>query len=614
MKEKLIIPDSAVSHQVARARLAVGLLQGILLYALYISVQDKIWPATDREIFAPLLLTLFFVPVLLISSLGHLNNKQLIRWAAIVLPIIWALGYYDIWRAGSHAADWFGSHTGSLIPSPLLFFFIGVGLFISQALVLASSADNQRFARYPTYFETSWKLAIQLIFSQWFIAALWAILWIGAALFMLIKLNFLERLLTKPWFFIPITALAFSAAFHLTDVRPAIVRGIRTLLLVLLSWLLPLATVIVLGFMLGLLGAGLEPLWATRKATAVLLGTAAVLILLINATFQNGEIGDQLPRILRYSARIAAVLLSPIILIGIYALWLRVQDYGWTTDRLIAAACLLIATCYATGYLWAAIDRTAWLNRIAPSNVFTSFVILGVLLGLFSPIADPARVSVASQVARLTSGKIRADKFDFDHLKFDGARYGAEALEKLKTLSQGPDTQLIKEKADAALKKRNHWEPPSGKASAIEIAASINVRTSGAALPLSFLKQDWSTFKNQWLLPQCLKSKNQKCDAYLINFDNNGMKEILLIGNQEYNAPVFILNAAETWEIAGNLQLGSYGFGSCRENLLEALATGTYKPVPPLFNDLEIAGQRISVTQNEVSTADCKTEKVPEKK
>lgn len=612
MEEKLAIPDSAVSRQVAGTRLAVGLLQGILLYVLYRAAQDKIWPATDREIFAPLLLALFFVPVLFVSGLGHINNKQLLRWVGIALPIIWALGYYDVWRSGSHAAGWFGSST------PLLFFFTGIGLFVSQALVLASSADNRRIARYPSYFEASWKLAIQLIFSLCFIGALWAILWMGAALFMLIKLDFLRRLLTKPWFFIPITALAFSAAFHLTDVRPAIVRGIRTLLLVLMSWLLPLATIIVLGFMLGLLGTGLEPLWATRRATTVLLGTAAVLVLLINAAFQNGEIGDQLSRVLRYSARVAAVLLTPIILIGIYALWLRVQDYGWSTNRLIAAACLLVATCYATGYLWAAIDRTAWLQRIAPSNVFTSFVFLGVLLALFSPIADPARVSVDSQVARLISGKIRADKFDFDHLKFGGARYGAEALEKLKTLSLGPDTPLIREKAEAALKKQNRWEqrPPFEKAGVMEITANINVRAGAEALPPSFLKQDWSTLKNQWQLPQCLKSQNQKCDAHLIDFNNDGTKEILLIGNPggEYTPPIFMLNAAQTWEIAGTLQLGTHASGQCRKNLLESLATGTYRPVPPLLNELEIAGQRIFVTPNKASAGGCKAENGSEKK
>ncbi|MBC7490084.1 MAG: hypothetical protein H7240_09155 [Glaciimonas sp.] len=42
--------------------------------------------------------------------------------------------------------------------------------------------------------------------------------------------------------------IAFSFAFHLTDVRPNIVKGIRTLLLVLMACLLPVAVMVIGGF------------------------------------------------------------------------------------------------------------------------------------------------------------------------------------------------------------------------------------------------------------------------------------------------------------------------------------------------------------------------------
>src|SRR5690606_33754989 len=186
---------------------------------------------------------------------------------------------------------------------------------------------------------------------------LWLILWLGSALFMLVKLDFLRHLLTRPWFSVTVTAFAFAVALHVTDVRPGIVRGIRGLLLVLMSWLLPVATLIVGGFVVSLPFVGLEPLWATRHATSVLLGATAVLILLINATFQGGELGPRIVRVLRIVARIACLLLLPMVAIAIYSLSLRVQQYGWTADRVIAAASLLVAACYACGYLWAAAQR-----------------------------------------------------------------------------------------------------------------------------------------------------------------------------------------------------------------------------------------------------------------
>ncbi|HEV3018588.1 MAG TPA: hypothetical protein VGY49_06185 [Burkholderiaceae bacterium] len=56
---------------------------------------------------------------------------------------------------------------------------------------------------------------------------------------------------------------------------------------------------------------------------------------------------------------------------------------------------------------------------------------------LFSPIADPARLMVADQMARLRSGAVGPDKFDFGALKFDGARWGAPALAQLAQTQEG---------------------------------------------------------------------------------------------------------------------------------------------------------------------------------
>src|SRR5471032_1821212 len=150
---------------------------------------------------------------------------------------------------------------------------------------------------------------------------------------------------------------------HMTDVRLAIVRGIRTLLLVLLSWILAGAALIVDGFLVTLIFTGLYHLWQTRFAATLLLGSDALLVVLINAAFQSGVAADVAP---------------------------RVGDYGWTSERVIAAACLLVASCYAAGYAWAACRPGAWLAAIAKVNRATAFVILALLLALFTPLADPA--------------------------------------------------------------------------------------------------------------------------------------------------------------------------------------------------------------------------------
>ena len=601
IKKNSLVPESTVTFGYARARLWVGFMQGILLYFLYLTLKVNTWPATNEFLFAPLLMVCIFTPLILISSLGYLKKKQIWIWVLATITIISLLALYDIWRNVNVNEYSFGFKRNNSpeprFPSALLFTFTSIGFYIAHSLILASAIDDQRIAKYSTYFETAWKLLLQIKFSVLFVGILWGVLWLGATLFMLVNLGFLKDLLLQPWFAIPVTAFAFSCAIHITDVRPAIIRGIRTLLLVLMSWILPIATLLVIGFLFSLLLTGLAPLWATRHATSVLISATVVLIILINAAYQSGEISNNIAKIVRISARIAALILIPIVAIAIYSLSLRVGEYGWTTDRIIAAACLLIVSCYAAGYAWAACQQTNWLGPIANVNVANAFVILAVLIALFSPIADPARLSVNNQMARFDSGKITPEKFDFDYLRFNGARYGLAALEKLKLWSQGSNADLVRNKADAALKKNNRWqiEKPTKPTKPIDIASNLTVWPKTAHLPTSFFNENWKDDQRKWNLPRCLREENQKCDAYLIDFNDDNKPEVLLVNAEKFpEAALMMLGEDGHWNLISNL---SRDFAKCA-SLHKKLKEGNFKVIPSLGKDLEIAGQRIEIRKN----------------
>lgn len=599
------MPASPATSTITLARLATGLLQGAVLYVLYRAAQTQSWPVMLGDLFAPLLLVALFAPVLLVLSLGHLDRRQIAIWLATATAVIAALGWYDIWRGGSDYGSWFGRSGGSgpRFPSPLLVFFIAAGFVIAHSLVRAGALDRSRIARYPTYFDMAWKLLIQLAFSMLFVGVLWLVLWLGASMFMLIELRFLQDLLKESWFAIPVTVFAFSCAIHLTDVRPAIVRGIRTLLLVLMSWILPVAVLITAGFLLSLPGTGLAPLWATRHATAVLLGAAAVLVVLINAAFQHGESAAEVARVVRLSARVAACSLLPIVAIAVYSLGLRVNEYGWTSDRIIAAACLLVAACYAIGYAWAACRPAGWLAPVAPVNVAVAFVVLAVLLALFSPLADPARIAVNSQMARLAAGKVKAGQFDYDYLRFEGARYGMAALNELAARAQGAEAALVRDKAAQALKKttRRPWDEQfSGP---VDLAATVTPWPQTAHLPASFLRASWNEREQSVGLPHCLTRATARCDAYLIDFSGDGKPEILLVGRERHNgAAVMMENDAGHWEAAGHLPEDVAGCAPLRVQL----QSGAYQTLAPRIRDLEIGEQRIEIAaRTAINTSVC---------
>ena len=599
------LPPSPAGSQIARIRLGIGLLQGGTLYFLYRAAKDLIWPATDPLLFAPLLLVSFFIPVLLMSALGHLPGKRLWRWMLLATVIAAGLAFHDTWRniGAPVSADYGGNLPKAPYPSPLLWLFGAVGFYIAHSLVLASATEQRTIASYASYFDSAWKLLIQIQFSALFVGVFWAVLWLGAAMFKLIQLSFFIDLLKEPWFAIPVTAFAFACALHLTDVRPAIVQGIRNLLLVLLSWILPVAVLIIGAFLASMPFTGMEHLWATRHASALLLSAAAVLVILINTAFQNGAIADQVARVLRVSARLACGLLLPLVAVATYALGLRVGEYGWTTDRIIAACCLGVAGCYALGYAWAASRRSGWLAPIANVNIATAFIILAVLLALFSPVLDPARISVADQMTRLEHGQQRADNFDFDYLRFEGKRYGSAALEQLKSNTQGRDAALLQIKAAQSLEKTSPRERADVRPTLADLRTNLKFWPQDKQLPESFLTQDWRKETNPWRLPDCFRNRATVCDVYAIQSDTEPKTSLLVVGQDRdrAQAALFAQGPDTRWRLAAVLPPD---FAKCAV-FRDKLRSGEFALVPPNLKDLEIAGRRIRFLPVDDPGANC---------
>jgi hypothetical protein len=73
-----------------------------------------------------------------------------------------------------------------------------------------------------------------------------------------IRIRYLIELIERPWFYAPATTVVLAYAIHVTDTRTELVRGVRTLTLTLLAWLLPMMTALALAFLLALPFTGLN--------------------------------------------------------------------------------------------------------------------------------------------------------------------------------------------------------------------------------------------------------------------------------------------------------------------------------------------------------------------
>lgn len=585
---------SVPSPNIGAVRIAVGLLQGLVLYLLYQSFKAKAWPSTEPLLAGPLVLVWLIIPVLFIASIGTLNRRQLLTWIACATAILAALGCYDVWRAIGPGVIPSPANDNPANLSGQLMVVCVAGFFIAQSLVMAAAGEKRRIASYPAYFETAWKQFVQLAFSALFVGVTWLVLLLGSELFMLIKLDFLRKVIGESWFVIPVVAFAFSCAMHITDVRPAIVRGIRTLLLVLLSWILPVAVVVIGGFLSSLPFTGLAPLWATRSATGALLGAAAVLIVLINAAYQDGAPDVAAARVVRGSVRLASLLLAPIVVIAVHALSVRVGDYGWTNSRIVAAACLIVAAIYAVGYLTAAL-RPAHRVGTSSTNIANAFVVLALLLLLYSPIGDPARLSVASQVSRLQSGKIAVDKFDFAYLKFEGKRYGQEALDQLRATFQGKDAQLVQDRVAEVQKMpgrmAHHAELPV-RPVPVKLSKNARVWPNGSQLPASFLATDLSKSEGS-PLPACLHGATEECDIVMTDLTGDGKPEIIALGALREPGAVMVMSELTPgqWRAVGTLPSS---LAACPP-LRQALIGGKFTLAPPTISEMQIGGQRLAI-------------------
>jgi hypothetical protein len=288
-----------------------------------------------------------------------------------------------------------------------------------------------------------------------------------------------------------------------------------------------------------------------------------------------------------------------------YAIAQRVWQYGWTPMRLRSAMVTAIALVYSAGYSRAAARKGDWLRGIEPVNVAASLGIVAVLALKLTPVADPARISVNSQVARLTGGTLAPAKFDYQFLRFDAGRYGKEALAAL-THSHNTDMAARASLALAA-KSRSYSAPGATPDSSLTEAplAHAAIYPRGETLPDSFRQTKWSD--DDGSLPDCLKN-GSSCDIILLPHKEADAPMLLIIerfdkagGDQAVeqaariaadaansSAPVYGRDAGGAWRRVGALHMID-----C-PGVAEALRHGAAMPVRPLHDDLMVDGLRLS--------------------
>jgi hypothetical protein len=205
--------------------------------------------------------------------------------------------------------------------------------------------------------------------------------------------------------------------------------------------------------------------------TPVLLAAAAGSAGLINAVIGDGKAEGSQNRVLRWSALALSLTILPLAVIAAISMGVRIEQYGFTPDRIWGLLAVVVASVYGVTYL-AAAARSAkalldWDDHIRPANVKIALGVCALALFLAMPILDFGAVSARDQLARLKSGATKAGEFDWRAMAFN---FGPKGRAELARLAKTGSAEQ-RDSAKLALAADDYWQVSdriSGRAVALD--------------------------------------------------------------------------------------------------------------------------------------------------
>lgn len=356
---------------------------------------------------------------------------------------------------------------------------LALAIGIAAPLFQAGREGGFRPISYPLAHDHAWTNAVLWCLSWAFVGVVMLLSFLLAALFDLIGIKLLRDLLDKEWFWRGLVGLAFGLGLALLREQRRIVGLLQNVAMLVLGVLAPVLAVGLGLFLIALPFTGLQPLWeATKATTPILLACAVGALLLVNAVIGNG--GDDAPRnrVLRWAALVLAVAILPLVGIAAIATGLRIGQYGFTPERLWGLTFVIIASVVAVAYLASVIrGRGGWAERVRPANLHLAMIVCGVALLLATPLVSFNAISTRDQVARLESGKVSPDKFDWAALAFDFGEPGRKALERFRKSA----IPAIRSQAIEAAKAEDRYQIQAVKPA--RFTGKFEISPEGARLP-----------------------------------------------------------------------------------------------------------------------------------
>jgi len=333
-------------------------------------------------------------------------------------------------------------------------FWVAAGVLASLlSLPLFQSGFHKlrwRTSYKQTHFHV-WTNAITGAGALAFVGLSWALIAILAELFSAIQIELLKDLIDEEVFGWMFSGVTFGAALGVLRNQLKIIGTLQNVALLVLSILaVPLAVALVI-FLFAVLVSGIDVLWeATRSATPLLLSVAVGCFVLANAVVRDddGDMGQS--RVLRVAGFVLTLGILPLSVMAAISMGTRIAQHGLSPERIWALIAIAVAVAYGVAYFTSAIRgrREGWRGFLRQSNLHLAVLVAGLALILAMPVFNFGAISASNQLARLASGAVSAEDFDYAALRWDFGEAGREALA---SLTRSEDAKI----AELALAAKN---------------------------------------------------------------------------------------------------------------------------------------------------------------
>ena len=567
--------DSAeISRTTRWGMIFIGLLQGTLCYLL----MTYLAPHNDGWLFYGMPATIAITSALLLTVVSF-RQRALWYWMALIFVVVLAMSVWLKWQVED--SDKWRQHE--------VFMFYGWRLLLMAMLALPwiqySLHVSREQARYPHFYRQLWLNALTLLIVFVANGLFWLVLLLWSEMFKLVGIPFFSTLFfDTDWFGYVAFGLITALAVVLARTQSRLVTAVQKLLTFIATGLLPLVALLALMFILTLPFTGLEAI-SQRVSAAGLMSTLTLLLLLLMAIVREPQ-KEALPYpgALRYLIKCSLIVAPIYMLIAGWSLWVRIQQYGWTPERLYGVLVVVVLLVWSFGYLASILRRGRNpLELQGPVILGVSLLALGLLVLLSSPVIDAWRISVNSHMGLYHSGKIKPDQVSLYMLDHSG-KPGRAALEALqKDVAFNQDSKRRRDLNSLLQGRRD----PVKELTATQLVSKV-VMAPGSQKPDDAF---WAFVKTQgYRITSC--AEQNACVLVSQDLNADGHPEQVLYAFGDGESLVFGMQKNK-WDL---LAVATLPEGFTKDKLLQAVANQQLGSAPRIWRDITIDGKRLPMT------------------